>query len=71
LHDVQIEVEYDMSHETHIYFIKFPLHYNLGNYTKFENITVAGSNLVMIDPLGQPEDEWFYWQDIVLEAKRN
>jgi hypothetical protein len=71
LHDVQIEVEYDMSHETHIYFIKFPSNFKLGNHTEIENITVTGSNLVMIDPLGQPEDEWFYWYDIILEAKRN
>ena len=67
IHNVTIEVEYDSSYQTNIYFVKFPDDYNLTDYNSDVNITVSGTNLVTIDP---GNSGWWYWVDVILEATK-
>lgn len=70
-HNITIEIEYDTSDYTYIYFIKLPTNFEMINYSTYfneSNISVNGKNLIIVDP---GSDWWYYWDQVIIEVKKS
>jgi hypothetical protein len=60
IHDFSINVEYDDSQANYEFWVKFPILFEMTNYSATENVNVTGSNVVYIDPCEDlnPNDDY-------------